>query len=110
MAENILHLTDKDFEEVLKSSAIPVVVDFWAEWCGPCKSFGPIFEEVADEFVGKVQFAKANVDEDNSNSSAKYNIRGIPTLIFFEKGKEKATKVGSLSKKQLIDFIEENLK
>jgi thioredoxin 1 len=110
MTTKMLHLTDKNFDDEVEKSDIPVIVDFWAEWCGPCKSFGPIFEEVADEYVGKLLFAKVNVDSDSNVTSEKYGIRGIPTIKFFVKGKEKDTKVGSLSKKQLIEFIETNLK
>ncbi len=108
MASNIAHITDETFaDDVLKASQ-PVLVDYWAEWCGPCKMIAPILEELADEYVGRMQVAKLNIDE-NPETPPKYGIRGIPTLMIFKDGNVEATKVGAVSKSQLTDFIESNL-
>ncbi len=108
MSENILYLTDDTFEdEVLKSSA-PVLVDYWAEWCGPCKMIAPILDEIASEYTGKIKVAKLNID-DNPQTPPKYGIRGIPTLMLFKDGNVEATKVGALSKSQLTAFIDSNI-
>lgn len=107
-SELIKHVTDLSFEsDVLKSSQ-PVLVDYWAEWCGPCKQIAPILDEVSSAYQGKLQIAKMNVDE-NREIPAKFNIRGIPTLMLFKDGKLAATKVGALSKAQLTAFINEQL-
>ncbi|MEY3145615.1 MAG: hypothetical protein RL342_1286 [Pseudomonadota bacterium] len=107
-SELIKHVTDLSFEaDVLKSSQ-PVLVDYWAEWCGPCKQIAPILDEVSLAYQGKLQIAKMNVDE-NRDIPAKFNIRGIPTLMLFKDGKLAATKVGALSKAQLTAFINEQL-
>ena len=107
-SELIKHLSDASFEaDVLKSSA-PVLVDYWAEWCGPCKMIAPILDEVAATYQGKLQVAKMNVDE-NREIPAKFGIRGIPTLMLFKDGVLAATKVGALSKAQLTAFIDEQL-
>ncbi|MBY0453704.1 MAG: thioredoxin TrxA [Burkholderiaceae bacterium] len=107
-SELIKHLSDASFEaDVLKSSA-PVLVDYWAEWCGPCKMIAPILDEVAAAYQGKLQIAKMNVDE-NREVPAKFGIRGIPTLMLFKDGQLAATKVGALSKAQLTAFIDEQL-
>ena len=107
-SELIKHVTDLSFEaDVLKSSQ-PVLVDYWAEWCGPCKHIAPILDEVSAAYQGKLQIAKMNVDE-NRDIPAKFNIRGIPTLMLFKDGKLAATKVGALSKAQLTAFINEQL-
>jgi len=104
MSENIQHVSDVSFEtDVLKSSG-PVLVDYWAAWCGPCKAIAPILEELATEFSGQVKIAKVNVDE-NQETAAKFNIRGIPTLMLFKDGQVAATKVGALSKSQLTDWL-----
>ena len=108
MSDSIVHVTDASFEqEVLKSSGA-VLVDFWAEWCGPCKMIGPILEEIATEYNGKLKIAKLNIDE-NPNTPPKYGIRGIPTLMLFKGGNVEATKVGAVSKSQLSAFIDGNL-
>ena len=107
-SELIKHLSDASFEaDVLKAST-PVLVDYWAEWCGPCKMIAPILDEVAGTYQGKLQFAKMNVDE-NREIPAKSGIRGIPTLMLFKDGQLAATKVGAMSKAQLTAFIDQQL-
>lgn len=106
---SIVTLSDASFEkEVLQVGLPPVLVDFWAEWCGPCKMITPILEELAPEYLGKVKVAKLNVDE-NTSTPAKYGVRGIPTLILFKDGKALETKVGALSKSQLKEFLDKHL-
>jgi thioredoxin 1 len=109
MASNsIQRVTDDTFEpEVLKSET-PVLVDYWAEWCGPCKSIAPILDEVAKEYEGRLKIAKINVDE-NQQTPAKFGIRGIPTLMLFKNGNVEATRVGALSKSQLTAFLDSNI-
>jgi len=108
VSEQILYVTDDTFEaEVIKSSN-PVLVDYWAEWCGPCKMIAPILEEIASEYTGKVTVAKLNID-DNPQTPPKYGIRGIPTLMLFKDGNVEATKVGALSKSQLTAFLDSNI-
>jgi thioredoxin 1 len=105
---DISHVTDATFDpEVLKSDT-PVLVDYWAEWCGPCKSIAPILDEVAKEYTGRLKIAKINVDE-NQAVPAKFGIRGIPTLMLFKDGQLAATKVGAMSKAQLTAFIDQQL-
>jgi len=108
VSEQIIHLTDDSFEaDVLKASQ-PVLVDYWAEWCGPCKMIAPVLDEIAGEYSGKLTVAKLNID-DNPNTPPRYGIRGIPTLMLFKDGEVEATKVGAVSKSQLTAFIDSNL-
>ncbi len=108
MSEQIVHLSDDSFEnEVLKSS-VPVLVDYWAEWCGPCKMIAPVLDEIASEYADRLKVAKLNID-DNPNTPPRYGIRGIPTLMLFKDGEVEATKVGAVSKSQLTAFIDSNL-
>ena len=106
--ELIKHVTDATFEADVLQSAQPILVDYWAEWCGPCKMIAPILDEVSAAYEGKLQIAKMNVDE-NRDIPAKFGIRGIPTLMLFKDGQLAATKVGALSKAQLIAFIDQQL-
>jgi len=108
MSDKIIHLTDDSFGEDVLKAAAPVLVDFWAEWCGPCKMIAPILDEIASEFEGKLTIAKLNIDE-NPGTAPKYGIRGIPTLLLFKDGEVAATKVGALSKSQLKEFLTANL-
>jgi len=108
VSDRIVYLSDDTFEqEVIKASG-PVLVDYWAEWCGPCKMIAPILDEIANEYDGKVKVAKLNIDE-NPATPPKYGIRGIPTLMLFKDGNVEATKVGAVSKSQLTAFIDSNL-
>ena len=107
-SSDIQHVTDDTFDpEVLKSDT-PVLVDYWAEWCGPCKAIAPVLDEVAKQYAGKLKVAKVNVDE-NQETPRKYGIRGIPTLMLFKNGAVEATKVGALSKSQLTAFIDSHI-
>jgi thioredoxin 1 len=108
MSEQILHVTDDTFDSEVLQSQSPVLVDYWAEWCGPCKAIAPTLEEVAKEYSGKLKVAKVNVDE-NQEIPRKYGIRGIPTLMLFKNGNIEATKVGALSKSQLTAFLDSNI-
>ena len=108
MSEHIVHISDDSFEQEVLQSELPVLVDYWAEWCGPCKMIAPILDEVAGEYKGKLKVAKLNID-DNSGTPPQYGIRGIPTLMLFKNGSPAATKVGALSKGLLTEFIEANL-
>ena len=108
MSEHIHHITDDTFENEVLQSSTPVLVDYWAEWCGPCKMIAPILDEVAKDYGERVQVAKMNVD-DNREVPAKFGIRGIPTLMLFKDGQLAATKVGALSKAQLTAFLDGHL-
>ncbi|MGI9217706.1 MAG: thioredoxin TrxA [Hydrogenophaga sp.] len=109
MASDLIkHVSDASFQADVLNAPAPVLVDFWAEWCGPCKMIAPILDEVAGTYQGKLQVAKVNVDE-NSEVPAKFGIRGIPTLMLFKGGQLAATKVGALSKAQLTAFIDQQL-
>ncbi len=108
MSDHIKNVSDDSFTNDVLQSEQPVLVDYWAAWCGPCKMIAPILEEVASEFAGKVTVAKLNVDE-NQQTAAKFGIRGIPTLMLFQNGEVKATKVGAVSKSQLTEFLNQSL-
>ena len=107
-SELIKHVSDSSFESDVLQSSIPVLVDYWAEWCGPCKMIAPILDDVSAAYQGKLQIAKMNVDE-NRDVPAKFGIRGIPTLMIFKGGQLAATKVGAMSKAQLAAFIDQQL-
>ena len=104
----VLHINDADFETVVAQSDIPVLVDFWAPWCGPCKMIAPILDEIAPEFAGKVKIVKINVD-DNQLVAGQFGVRSIPTLLLFKNGQLVATQVGALPKNQLAAFINQHL-
>ena len=108
MSEQIVHLSDDSFETEVLQSGVPVLVDYWAEWCGPCKMIAPVLDEIAEEYAGRIKLAKLNID-DNPNTPPRYGIRGIPTLMIFKDGEVEATKVGAVSKSQLTAFIDSNL-
>jgi len=108
LSDKIVHVTDDTFEEEVLKADMPVLVDYWADWCGPCKMIAPILDEIAEEYAGKLKVAKLNIDE-NPNMPPKFGIRGIPTLMLFRNGNVEATKVGAVSKSQLAAFIDSNL-
>ncbi|HTT08719.1 MAG TPA: thioredoxin TrxA [Gammaproteobacteria bacterium] len=105
---NVVHATDASFEADVLNATLPVLVDYWAEWCGPCRMIAPILDEIANSYAGKLKVAKVNVDE-NRDTATKYGIRGIPTLMIFKDGNIAATKVGALSKSQLAAFVDSNI-
>lgn len=108
MSDDITHITDSSFEQDVLNSDQPVLVDYWAEWCGPCKSIAPVLDEIASEYAGKLKIAKLNIDE-NPGTPPKYGVRGIPTLMIFKGGEVHATNVGALSKSQLTAFIDKSI-
>jgi thioredoxin 1 len=108
MSEHIVHITDGSFAADVLQSPTPVLLDFWAEWCGPCKMIAPILDDVAKEYGSKLKVAKINIDE-NQQTPAQFGVRGIPTLMLFKGGSVEATKVGALSKSQLVAFLDGHL-
>ena len=108
MSDNIVHTTDSSFEADVLQSEKPALVDFWAEWCGPCKMIAPLLNEAADEYADRMAIVKLNVDE-NPNIAQKFGIRSIPTLMLFKDGAVQAQKLGAMSKSQLTEFLETNL-
>ena len=108
MSEHIVHVSDDTFESEVLKSGTPVLVDFWAEWCGPCKMIAPVLDQIATDYAGRLKVAKLNIDE-NQATPTKYNVRGIPTLMLFKNGALEAQKVGALSKTQLAAFIDSNI-
>ena len=108
MSEHVHYISDDSFEQEVLQAGVPVLVDYWADWCGPCKMISPILDEISQEYAGRIHVAKVNVDE-NQSTPAKYGVRGIPTLMLFKNGNIEATKVGALSRSQLISFIDNNL-
>ena len=108
MVEHIVHISDESFEEEVLQSEQPVLIDYWAEWCGPCKMIAPVLEEIATEYSDRLKVVKLNID-DNPHTPPKYGIRGIPTLMVFKNGQVEATKVGAVLKAQLIAFLDDSL-
>jgi len=108
VSDSVLHVTDSNFDELVLKANTPVLVDYWAEWCGPCKMIAPVLDEISQEYTGKITVAKLNIDE-NPATPSHYGVRGIPTLMLFKDGDIEATKVGALTKSQLAQFIDSNI-
>jgi len=108
VSDSVLHVTDSNFDELVLKAGAPVLVDYWAEWCGPCKMIAPVLDEISKDYSGKITVAKLNID-DNPATPAHYGVRGIPTLMLFKDGDVEATKVGALTKSQLTQFIDGNI-
>jgi thioredoxin 1 len=108
VSDSVLHISDSEFNETVIKAVGPVLVDYWAEWCGPCKMIAPVLDEIAKDYSGKLTVVKLNIDE-NTETPQRYGVRGIPTLMLFKGGEVEATKVGSLSKSQLAAFIDSNI-
>ena len=108
MSQDIIYLSDASFEQDVLKSSTPVLVDYWAEWCGPCKMIAPLLDDIARDYQGRLKVAKLNIDE-NKDIPPRYGIRGIPTLMLFKNGEVVATKVGALAKSQLTAFLDQNL-
>ena len=108
MSQQIIHVTDSSFEQDVLKNSTPVLLDFWAEWCGPCKMIAPILDQIATEYAGKVVIAKMNVDE-NPKTPMKFNVRGIPTLILFKNGQAEGQKIGAVRRTDVAAFLDRNL-
>ena len=108
MSQQIVHVSDSSFEQDVLKSNVPVLLDFWAEWCGPCKMIAPILDQIAAEYAGKVLVAKMNVDE-NPRTPMKFSVRGIPTLILFKNGQLQGQKIGAVRKADVVAFLDSNL-
>ena len=108
MSQQIIHVTDSSFEQDVLKNSTPVLLDFWAEWCGPCKMIAPILDQIATEYAGKVVIAKMNVDE-NPKTPMKFNVRGIPTLILFKNGQAEGQKIGAVRRTDVAAFLDSNL-
>jgi thioredoxin 1 len=108
VSQQIVHVSDSSFEQDVIKSSVPVLLDFWAEWCGPCKMIAPILDQIAAEYAGKVVVAKMNVDE-NPKTPMKFNVRGIPTLILFKNGQLQGQKIGAVRKADVAAFLDSNL-
>lgn len=108
MSDSVLHVSDSEFNDTVLKADVPVLVDYWAEWCGPCRMIAPILDVIADEYAGKLTVAKLNIDE-NPQTPQRYGVRGIPTLMLFKDGEVEATKVGALTKAELTKFLDSNI-
>ena len=108
MSQQIIHVTDSSFESDVLKNSTPVLLDFWAEWCGPCKMIAPILDQIATEYAGKVVIAKMNVDE-NPKTPMRFNVRGIPTLILFKNGQAEGQKIGAVRRADVVAFLDSNL-